>query len=421
MKKIIPGARRRALSTAAAALSVALFALPAVAADKITVLLPGRGYTPEILQSFEKDTGIHVDQQTLAWDQLHTRIITALVAGTSPADVIELDWSWVGQFGAAGWLEPLDGKLEQAALDQVSVLPIFKFGGKVVGAPYNNDFKMMVVNADHLKKAGIDKAPRTVDELLAAGKAIKEKGISKYPFGLPLSVGEATSTAWYLVTMMYGGTLFDANGEPAFTDASSGGYKALAFIKQAIDDGLIDPASTAYGNPEVREAFKAGDVSFILSDGPGPLATYNDKEKSRVAGNSVGAVVPNVSGKTVTYGLPEALAIPSASDNKENALKFISYVLKKDIQELYYQQEGNLPTRQDALAALNGEGKLESGDAIVEQVASVQPLFAEGTPAWYPPFSNAAASAVNAVATGQSTVEAAVEAIATAAKSAKDE
>lgn len=421
MKKIIPGARRRALSTAAAALSVALFALPAVAADKITVLLPGRGYTPEILQSFEKDTGIHVDQQTLAWDQLHTRIITALVAGTSPADVIELDWSWVGQFGAAGWLEPLDGKLEQAALDQVSVLPIFKFGGKVVGAPYNNDFKMMVVNADHLKKAGIDKAPRTLDELLAAGKAIKEKGISKYPFGLPLAVGEATSTAWYLVTMMYGGTLFDANGEPAFTDASSGGYKALAFIKQAIDDGLIDPASTAYGNPEVREAFKAGDVSFILSDGPGPLATYNDKEKSRVAGNSVGAVVPNVSGKTVTYGLPEALAIPSASDNKENALKFISYVLKKDIQELYYQQEGNLPTRQDAIAALNGEGKLESGDAIVEQVASVQPLFAEGTPAWYPPFSNAAASAVNAVATGQSTVEAAVEAIATAAKSAKDE
>ncbi|MBO9127294.1 MULTISPECIES: ABC transporter substrate-binding protein [unclassified Rhizobium] len=421
MKKNILGTHRRALCSAAIALSVALFSLPADAADKLTLLLPGKGYTPDILKSFEQETGIQVEQQTLAWDQLHTRIITALVANTSPADVIELDWSWVGQFGAAGWLEPLDGKLEQTAIDQVSVLPIFKFGGKVVGAPYNNDFKMMVVNADHLKKAGIDKAPRTMDELLAAGRAIKEKGVAKYPFGLPLSVGEATSTAWYLLAMMYGGTLFDDKGEPAFTDPSSGGYKALAFIKQAIDEGLIDPASTAYGNPEVREAFKAGDISFILSDGPGPLATYNDKEKSRVAGNIVGAVVPNVSGQTVTYGLPEALAIPAKSQNKDNAIKFINYILKQDVQELYYQQEGNLPTRQDALSALNKQGKLESGDAIVEQVASVKPLFAEGTPAWYPPFSSAAASAVNAVATGQSTVEAAAAAIAAGAKSAKDE
>lgn len=414
-------ARPRALKYAALVLSVGLFALPAAAADSISLLLPGKGYTPEILQSFEKDTGIHVEQQTLAWDQLHTRIITALVAGTAPADVIELDWSWVGQFGAAGWLQPLDGKLDQATLDQVSVLPIFKFDGKIVGAPYNNDFKMMVVNTDHLKRAGIDKVPRTLDELLAAGRAIKAKGISKYPFGLPLSVGEATSTAWFLLTMMYGGTLFDANGEPAFTDPSSGGYKALTFIKQAIADGLIDPASTAYGNPEVREAFKAGDASFILSDGPGPLATYNDKEKSRVAGNSVGAVVPNVTGKTQTYGLPEALAIPTKSQNQANALKFINYVLQKDVQNTFYQQEGTLPTRKDSLAELNKQSKLESGDAIVEQVASVNPLFADGTPAWYPPFSNAAASAVNAVATGQMTVDAAIAAIAKAAKSAKDE
>lgn len=414
------GARRRALRCAAFALSFGLTSVSAFAAD-ITVLLPGKGYTPEILQSFEKDTGIHVNQQTLAWDQLHTRIITALVAGTAPADVIELDWSWVGQFGAAGWLDPLDGKLEKATLDQVSVLPIFKFDGKIVGAPYNNDFKMMVVNTDHLKKAGIEKAPRTLDELLAAGKAIKDKGIAKYPFGLPLSVGEATSTAWYLLTMMNGGNLFDAKGEPTFTDPSSGGYKALTFIKKAIDDGLIDPAATAYGNPEVREAFKAGDISFILSDGPGPLATYNDKQKSRVAGNTSGAVVPNVTGKTVTYGLPEALAIPAAAKNKEDALKFINYVMSKDIQERFYIQEGNLPTRQDTLTELNKQGKLESGDSIVEQVASVKPLFADGTPAWYPPFSNTAASAVNAVATGQMGVDDAVAAIATAAKAAKDQ
>ncbi|WP_206078406.1 ABC transporter substrate-binding protein [Poseidonocella sp. HB161398] len=402
------------------ALSAALVAAMAQA-EEITVLLPGGGYPASVIEEFTAETGIEVDQQTLAWDQLHTRIITALVAGTAPADVIELDWSWVGQFGAAGWLEPLDDVLDPSALEQVSVLPIFQAGGKTLGAPYNNDFKMMVVNTAHLEKAGITAPPTTVDELLAAGRAVKEAGITEHPFGLPLSVGEATSTAWYLITMMYGGDLFDADGNPAFTDPESGGYKALEFIRTAVEEGLIDPASTAYGNPEVREAFKAGDISFILSDGPGPLSTYNDPEKSAIAGQSAASVVPNVSGETRTYGLPEALAVPSASGSKDAAVKFINFVMSKEMQENVYTLDGTLPTRKDALADLNAAGTLESGDAIVAQVGAVGPLFDGGTPPWYPPFSNAAAAAVNAVAIGQMSVDEAVASIARAAEDARAE
>lgn len=390
----------------------------ALSGKSITVLLPSPGYPADAIAKFESDTGIKVDQQTLAWDDLRTRIVTALVAGTAPADVIELDWSWVGQFGAAGWLQPLDDMLDKKLVSNIAVTPIFKYDGKIVGGPYNNDFKMIVLNKAHLAKAGITKEPLTVDELLADGKALKDKGVVKYPFGLPLSVGEATSTAWFLITMMYGGDLFDANMKPAFTDPSSGGYKALAFIKTALDDGLIDPASTSFGNPEVREVFKAGDTSFVLSDGPGPLATFNDPKQSKVAGNTTGAVVPNVTGKTRTYGLPEALAVPQASGQKDAAAAFVNWMMEPEHQTPIYLAAGILPTNTVALEDLNKEGKLQSGAAILEQVKGVGPLFAAGTPPWYPEFSSATASVINELAKGQLSVDDAAKAIAAAADKA---
>jgi multiple sugar transport system substrate-binding protein len=386
--------------------------------QSITVLLPSPGYPADRLAEFEKATGIKVDQQTLSWDNLRPRIVTALVAGRAPADVIELDWSWVGQFGAANWLLPLDNVLDKNLTANVAVTPIFKYNGKLVAAPYNNDFKMMVFNKDHLAKAGITKAPLTMDELLADGRLLKQKGIVKYPFGLPLSVGEATSTAWFLLTMMYGGDLFDANMKPAFTDPSSGGYKALAFIRQALDEGLIDPAATGFGNPEVRQVFKAGDISFILSDGPGPLPTYNDPKQSKVAGNAAGSVVPNVTGKTRTYGLPEGLGIPMAGTEKKAAKVFVSWMMEPEHQTAIYLEKGTLPTQMASLEELNKEGKLQSGDALLAQLKGVGPLFADGTPSWYPEFSTATASSINELAKGQISVADTAKAIADAANKA---
>jgi len=400
------------------ALCCSLFAGSVLAQQSITVLLPG-SYPDEIIKEFTDKTGIVVEQQTLAWDQLQTRIITALAAGTAPADVIELDWSWVGQFGAAGWLLPLDGKLDGDSVDATSILPIFKYDGKTIGMPYLSDFKMLVVNKDHLARAGIASSPRTIDELLAAGRTIKEKGIVKYPFNMALGVGEATSTSWYLFSFMYGGRLFNPDGSPAFTEPDSAGYKAMEFIKILLDEDLVDPASTSYGTNETREAFRAGDTSFLLAAEPGPIAIYNDPTRSRIAGNASAELIPTLSGTTITYGLPEALAIPATAKNQEAAIQYINFVTSEEIQQRMYELAGYLPARNDSLQALNEKGALQSGDAIVKQAITVEPLFEDGTPPWYPAFSTAAASAINALAVGQGSVDEAIASIAKAAQSAK--
>ena len=121
--------------------------------------------------------------------------------------------------------------------------------------------------------------------------------------------------------------------------------------------------------------------------------------------------------RTADIGLPEALGIPKVSQNREAAIAFVKWFTSKQFQIENYAN-GVLPTRTSALADLNAAGKLQSGDALVAQSKTVEPLFAQGTPTWYPQFSSAVNTAINGVAKGQLTVDQAMKNIADATQKA---
>lgn len=400
------------------ALAALAIALPAFADDakplagqSITVLLPS-GQSPNLAADFEKETGIKVDLQTLAWDDIRPKLVTGLIAGTPPADVTEFDWSWTGQFGAAGWYEDLTGKIDADTVKDIPTASIFTVGGKLLGIPYANDFRVLIANKDHLAKAGITKMPTTIDELVADAKLLKEKGISDFPLGVPLSPSEGTSTLWYLMTFAHGGELFDKDWKPLFTSPDSGGYKALQFYVDMLKAGLIDPASTGLKDSDVHQMFMDGRVTFDLGVGPGWVGVFEDKTKSKIAGNTRIGLVPTTSGKTVSYGLPEALGIPASSEKKEAALAFVKWMTSKAEQAKLYDEIGMLPTRTSTFEDLNKAGKVLDGDVLIEQSPTVGPLFRQGTPTWYPQFSAAVSSAINQAAKGEITIDQAVASIA---------
>jgi len=105
------------------------------------------------------------------------------------------------------------------------------------------------------------------------------------------------------------------------------------------------------------------------------------------------------------------------SQNREAAIAFVKWFTSKEFQIENYAN-GVLPTRTSALADLNAAGKLQSGDALVAQSKTVEPLFAQGTPTWYPQFSSAVNTAINGVAKGQVTVDQAMKNIADATQKA---
>lgn len=408
------------------ALKIALIAAvlpmaqPVFAQDQLSVLLPPWGTLPkDLTDQFAQSAGVTLDAQTLGWDEIRTKIVTSMVANTAPASATEVDWSWVGQFGAAGWYQSLNGGISAEVLADVPTASIFSYGGEVLGVTYNNDFRVMIYNKNHLASANVSAVPTTPDELLAAARAIKAAGVADHPIGLPLSATEGTSTAWYLMTKVFGGELFDDNFEPLFVDKDSAGYKAMEFEVAAIKEGLIDPASTGLKDVEIHELFKSGKITFDVAGWAGNLSVYTDPDKSQVADGAAAALMPSTIGKARTIGLPEAVGIPTGATNKEGALAFINWLLEPATQIAAYETLGNLPPRLSVLEQLNADGKLVEGDIILAQAALVEPLFAQGAPAWYPDFSSSVSSNLNLAAKGQITVEEAVQRIAADVEAAK--
>lgn len=408
------------------ALKIALIAAvlpmaqPVFAQDQLSVLLPPWGTLPkDLTDQFAQSAGVTLDAQTLGWDEIRTKIVTSMVANTAPASATEVDWSWVGQFGAAGWYQSLNGGISADVLADVPTASIFSYGGEVLGVTYNNDFRVMIYNKNHLASANVSAVPTTPDELLAAARAIKAAGVADHPIGLPLSASEGTSTAWYLMTKVFGGELFDDNFEPLFVDKDSAGYKAMEFEISAIKEGLIDPSSTGLKDVEIHELFKSGKITFDVAGWAGNLSVYTDPDKSQVADGAAAALMISTIGKARTIGLPEAVGIPTGAANKEGALAFINWLLEPATQIAAYETLGNLPPRLSVLEQLNADGKLVEGDVILAQAALVEPLFAQGAPAWYPDFSSSVSSNLNLAAKGQITVEEAVQRIAADVEAAK--
>jgi multiple sugar transport system substrate-binding protein len=391
------------------------------AGQTISVLLPPWGTLPKAMtDAFTAKTGITVDMQTQGWDQIHAKILTAMIANNPPADVTEVDWSWVGQFGAAGWYEPLQGKVAASVVQDIASSKIFTMDGKLIAMPYNNDFRVLIVNKAMFDKAGITEMPTTMVALWQDAVALKKSGVT-YPIALPLSANEGTSTAWYLLTKAFGGDLFDASMKPEFTAPDSAGYKALDWIVRAVKAGLIDPASTGLTDVQVQAFLSGGQAAIDLAGWAGNLTVYNDPTKSKVAGHVVAALMPSATGHSRSFGLPEALGIPANAKNKGAALAFIDWWMQPAVQVQAYQALGDLPTSTTALSDLSRDGKLPSGEVLLKQIPTVEPLFAQGTPEWYPQFSAGVSSAINQAAKGQLTVDQAIAQIATQAKKAQSQ
>ena len=283
--------------------------------NSITILMPPWAEMNKAkYKEFTDLTGIKVKLDIEQFDQVHDKVVTAMAAGVAPADVIEVDSLWIGQFGAAKWLTPLEAKIASSALSTVGAKSIFQYQGKQVAMPYALDFRWIAVNMTLLEKAGIKTPPATWSDLLTAATALKAKGIVKYPIGMPVSVTAETVEPWLSLTKMAGGELLDASGKPTFNDPSSAGYKSLEFLRSAYAAGLINPG---YGNVQgekVQEDFASGLVAFDMRNGPS--VAYNDPAKSRVAKDKIQRVVIGESKASNTvYGLPEGMGIPANSKN----------------------------------------------------------------------------------------------------------
>ena len=205
--------RRFILSTVV--LTALAAAGPALAGKSITVLLPSP-QDANIAADFEKETGIHVDLQTLSWDDIRPKLVTALLAGTAPADVTEFDWSWTGQFDAAGWYLPLNDAIDADTVADIAVASIFTIDGQAPRRSLHQRLPRHAGEQEAFRRCGhhhdADDARRTRSPTPSRSRPRASSSTRSACRSPPT---EGASTSWYLLTKAFGGDLFDKDFKPA--------------------------------------------------------------------------------------------------------------------------------------------------------------------------------------------------------------
>jgi len=284
----------------------------------------------------DANPNITVNTEFVQYEQLHDKIVTAQVTGSGQYDTVLMDTPWPAEFADAQIVTDITDKIpadfKSGVFDSAWTAATYK--GKFWGVPWINDTKFFFYNKKMFADAGVTSVPKTWDEVITAAKAIKDKGIVKYPLVWSWTQAEAVICDWAEIAGTMGGADFiDADGKAKFN--TGGGLAALKFMKQTIDLGLTNPASLGFIEDDVNKTLGAGNAAMALNWTYG-YNVLNDKTKSTVAGNIAVAAAPGTTA-TPTAGVNGgmSIAVTTKSKHPEEALKLALWMASEPMQEKY--------------------------------------------------------------------------------------
>ncbi|MCQ3867488.1 extracellular solute-binding protein [Klebsiella variicola] len=360
---------------------------------------------------FEKQhPDVKVNLEFVPYEALHDKIVAARGAGGNGYDVVLFDAIWPAEFSRFDLLQDVSSRI--AADEREKIFPgamnTVVYQGKTLGMPWILDTKYLYYNKAMLDKAGIKTPPASWQQVMDDAKALKDKGIVKYPLVWSWSQAEALVCDYTTLVSGFGGSFYQ-NGKLDFSTPAS--LKAVTLMKTSLDQGLSNPASREYLEEDVRKAFSNGDAAFALN------WTYmynmaNDPKQSKVAGD-VG-IVPapgDTPDKPGAVNGSMGLGIAKASQHPEEAWQYIHYLTSQPVQDKYAKL--SLPvwkaSYQDPAVAKGQESLIAAADKSLNVMLS-RPETAD-----YSRLSNTLQQQLQSVLQGKATPDVALKAVDTSA------
>lgn len=254
-------------ATAAPATAAPATAAPATAAPTATLRIWADDTRSPILkglaEQFLKDNGVELVVEDIGKVQdIRSQAIIAIPAGKGP-DIYVGVHDWLGALIASGLVAPIDLG-DKAASCVPSTLAAFTYtDGKLYGVPYASENIGLFYNTDLVKTV-----PTTWDELLKAGKDLKDAGKVKYAIAINAGPLYNALPIW----TSYGGYVFGKTDKGAWNPQdvgidSKGFIDGVTWVRKGVTDGLIpetlDSAAAA-------AMFENGEIPFYM-DGPWDL------------------------------------------------------------------------------------------------------------------------------------------------------
>ena len=280
-----------------------------------------------------------VNYQAITWTGWYEKFASAIASHTNP-DCSSGAGYQAFQFSQANAIQPLDDLVAQLQKDGIAAdfepgtLDALKYQGHYVAIPWEIDIRVLYYRKSLI---GSD-VPKTWDDLLTLGKALKKKGV--YVLN---SAGNASFNGWQFLPIMFmignGGGFFNAKGEPDATSPAN--VEAVEFILQLAKEGYLDPASISFDQTAFQSAFGSGKAALSVGT---PKWTVNFSP-SVAADTAVASPLTSPSGKTGTlFWVNNLMAYKGKYDLQGMYDWYIGY---SSLMKAYWQKGlvGGLPVR----------------------------------------------------------------------------
>ena len=208
---------------------------------------------------------------------------TAFAAGKEPDVAIlnligkSLDWVKTGQAEPAEKYMQAWGMTDKIKPDALAEWKDPE--GKVMGFPYNGFAWPVWYNTKSLKAAGIDSPPTTTDELIAASKALRDKGMQ------PLVVGGSDWSGNKMFLQIAQSYMSADQAKGVFAKGNwcetPEAVKGIELFTQLRDAGVFSKGSVGFNADQMNSDFYAGE-SAMMSAGSWAFAGAPAKLKEDV-------------------------------------------------------------------------------------------------------------------------------------------
>jgi multiple sugar transport system substrate-binding protein len=331
-------------------------------AETINILMesvPDTRFVQEVLPEFTEQTGIEVELEVVNYAEMHTKLVPQLVAPSGSYDAIVVDFYWVGEFTKAGWLQPLDERIEQDGFDtSVYFDSLMNLVGKVDGVTYMLPFYNYAMGLTYRKdliddpkeqaafkeKYGIDlRVPQTWDEYMKQVEFFTRDtdGNGQVDFYGVVNQGlrpDPIAMEWSNYLYANGGQYYEEGTWQPTLDTPEAVAALEAYKTNLSHYG--PPGAASFGFDEAFNVAAQGKAFSYITYNMFRTA-YDDPEQSAVVGKVEIAPVPS-GGLNGAWGW----AIPNSSPNPDAAWTFLKWIESPKIAKKRALLGGS-PTRSD--------------------------------------------------------------------------
>ncbi|MFB9238225.1 ABC transporter substrate-binding protein [Plantactinospora siamensis] len=357
----------RALITVATVSSLAAFGLTACGGDDggggsgsktLTYWASNQGtsldndkevLTP-VLDKFTQQTGVKVNLEVIGWNDLQTRIQTAVTSGQGP-DVLNIGNTWAASLQATGGFLPFGDEEMKAIGGADKFVPTaLATGGKQGEPPTSVPLYGLAYGLYYNKKMFADaglQPPKTWEEMVTAAQKLTNP--AKKVYGMALAGASYTENVHFAFIngAQNGVEWFDNAGKPTFnSDGAAQGI--LRYLDLMQKDKVVNLSNAQYDNSNKSvNDFATKKVAMIINQNNADNAFVSNGMKpgdygvvpfpAPQGGQQVGSHVAGIN-----------MSIFKNTKNKDAALKFVKFMTDADTQKTLGKPFASLPVLKDA-------------------------------------------------------------------------